>query len=66
MLLPAGISLGTTSWPAPDRLNTAGVTTYVYNSRTTLLVPLTVRPDAPAPDAPIAADLLVRTRSWRC
>lgn len=38
--LPPRVSVGATSWPAPQRLSTGGVTTYVYERRATLLVPL--------------------------
>ncbi len=57
-MLPRGVSVGATSWPAPERLTTGGITTYVYNRRATLLLPLSVRHGAHARlDAPIAADL---------
>lgn len=38
--LPRGVSVGGPSWPAPERLITGGITTYVYQHRATLLVPL--------------------------
>ncbi len=56
--LPRGVSLGATSWPAPQRLATGGITTYVYNRQATLLVPLAIGRRAHAgPNASIAADL---------
>ncbi|HEY0798487.1 MAG TPA: thioredoxin family protein [Candidatus Baltobacteraceae bacterium] len=56
--LPRDASIGALSWPPPERLTTAGITTYVYNRPATLLASLTfggaVRP---AHDVVIAADI---------
>jgi len=56
--LPRAVTLGTTAWPAPERLISGGITTYVYNSRATLLLPLKIGPGARiGQDTPLAADL---------
>jgi thiol:disulfide interchange protein/DsbC/DsbD-like thiol-disulfide interchange protein len=39
-LLPAGVTAGEIQWPAPERLDTEGITTFVFHDEITLLVPL--------------------------
>jgi len=57
-LLPRGVSVGATAWPAPKLLNTGGITTYVYDKRATLLVPLAFGRGVHAQrDAAVAANL---------
>lgn len=56
--LPRGVTVGATSWPVPKRLVTGGITTYVYDKRATLLVPLALGPGVHAQrDAAVAANL---------
>jgi len=38
--LPDGISAGDIEWPAPERLDEEGLTTFIYHGEVTLLVPL--------------------------
>ncbi len=55
--LAHGISVGPTMWPTPDRRTDAGITTYVYTGRTTLLVPLDIARDAHLGTTALHADL---------
>lgn len=43
--LPSGISAGDIHWPAPERLDVAGLTTFILQDEATLLVPLTLAKD---------------------
>lgn len=40
--LPAGVTAGETQWPVPEKLPPAEVTTYGYEDKTVLIVPLTI------------------------
>jgi len=40
--LPQGIQPGPIHWPPPERLNEAGIVSYVYHNKTMLLVPLRI------------------------
>lgn len=43
--LPAGVSVGETQWPVPEKLIEAELTTYIYTQEAVLLVPLRLAPD---------------------
>lgn len=43
--LPPGITAGEIRWPAPERLEAEGLTTFVLHDEATLLVPLHLGPD---------------------
>src|SRR5262245_54508455 len=45
--LPAGVTAGGILWPVPEKLLTAGLITYVYESTVVLLVPLSIATNAP-------------------
>ena len=45
--LPPGITAGAIQWPVPEKLVTAGLTTYVYHDTVVLLIPLTIAKTAP-------------------
>jgi thiol:disulfide interchange protein DsbD len=45
-VLPKGIIAGKPLWPAPERFTTGSIVNYGYEKEATLLVPLTVAPDA--------------------
>ncbi|MEY4386646.1 MAG: hypothetical protein RLY20_1929 [Verrucomicrobiota bacterium] len=38
--LPAGVTAGEILWPAPERLEAEGLTTFIFENETTLLIPL--------------------------
>ena len=40
--LPQGIKAGAIQWPLPEKLSDQGLTSYIYENETVLLVPLTV------------------------
>lgn len=44
--LPAGVKAGALQWPTPLKMPESGLTTYVYEGRIVLLVPLTISKDA--------------------
>jgi thiol:disulfide interchange protein len=43
--LPPGVTAGEIQWPAPERLEAEGLTTFIYENETTLLVPLKLATD---------------------
>jgi len=45
--LPAGVTAGEIRWPAPEKLEEAGFTTYVLHDDVVLLVPLTLASNLP-------------------
>src|SRR5215471_1550445 len=45
--LPAGVKAGPLQWPLPKKLTDSGLTTYIYEDRVVLLVPLTLSQDVP-------------------
>ena len=57
--LPAGVSAGDIQWPLPERLTTGPIVDYGYTGTSTMLVPLTVAPDAKIGAVPASA-----TVSW--
>ena len=46
--LPPGVTAGKIQWPAPEKLTSAGFTTYVYHDQVLLLVPLQLANNVPA------------------
>src|SRR5919198_125510 len=46
-MLPPGITNDWPLWPVPEKLNTEGIITYVYNDEVVLMVPLTIASNAP-------------------
>ncbi len=57
--LPAGVRAGDIQWPVPERLTTDSIVDYGYTGTSTMLVPLTV-----APDAKIGSGFAKATVSW--
>ena len=55
--LPSGITAGEISWPTPQKLTKAGLTTYVYHNEAILLVPLTVDKTAQPGSLDFTADV---------
>ncbi len=53
--LPAGVTVGEIQWPAPERYNAEGLTTFVLHDEATLLVPLKLDPQLPAGPLKLAA-----------
>jgi thiol:disulfide interchange protein DsbD len=43
--LPDGITAGPVQWPIPEKLQAAGLTTFVYHDEVVLLMPLSLAPD---------------------
>jgi thiol:disulfide interchange protein DsbD len=43
--LPSGVKAGPLQWPLPKKFTDSGLTTYIYEDRVVLLVPLTVSQD---------------------
>ncbi len=44
--LPNGVTAGAPQWPTPERFTTGPIVNYGYTGNATLLVPLTIAPDA--------------------
>ena len=44
--LPSGVSAGGILWPVPEKINSAGLTTFVYHDTVVLLVPISITGDA--------------------
>jgi thiol:disulfide interchange protein DsbD len=56
--LPAGLSLGETAWPAPQRHVSPGdILDHVYYDEVTLLLPLEVSPDLPPGEVALSLDV---------
>jgi thiol:disulfide interchange protein DsbD len=53
--LPAGVTAGEIEWPVPEKLEDAGLITYIFKGETALIVPLTIAPNAAAGTATIKA-----------
>jgi thiol:disulfide interchange protein DsbD len=45
--LPAGVKAGSLQWPPPHKVPESGLTTYTYEDRVVLLVPLSLAKDVP-------------------
>ena len=44
--LPSGVSAGGILWPVPEKISSAGLTTFVYHDTAVLLVPMSITGDA--------------------
>jgi thiol:disulfide interchange protein DsbD len=55
--LPAGVKTGTMQWPVPRKMPESNLTTYVYEDRVVLLLPLTLSKDLPAGPLNLKASL---------
>jgi thiol:disulfide interchange protein/DsbC/DsbD-like thiol-disulfide interchange protein len=46
--LPKGVTAGEIQWPIPEKLNSEGLYTYIFQNETALIIPLNIAADAPA------------------
>ena len=65
-ILPKGVTAGEPQWPVPERFTTGPIVNYGYKHEATLLVPLTIAPDAAIGNAPAGVTVFLLECAQMC
>ncbi|MGA7710799.1 MAG: thioredoxin family protein [Rhizomicrobium sp.] len=65
-MLPKGVTAGEPQWPVPERFTTGPIVNYGYRDEATLLVPLTIAPDAVINNAPVQVRVFLLECAQMC